>query len=122
MRKTIVLGASTNTLRYSNMAIKNLLLNNHHVIAVGKEKNAEVYNIPILNQIPLDIKVHTLTLYLSPKNQTQFFDDILKLNPIRIIFNPGTENNLLSDLAAKHKIKTLNACTLVLLSTGQYFI
>jgi hypothetical protein len=61
-----------------------------------------------------------VTLYLSPRLQKEYYDYILSLHPRRIIFNPGTENPELEDLAQAHGIEPLEACTLVLLSTGQY--
>jgi predicted CoA-binding protein len=68
---------------------------------------------------PFD-NVDTVTLYLNPKNQQQYYDYILSLNPKRIIFNPGTENDELASLARQKGIKTTEGCTLVMLSTGQY--
>ena len=70
----------------------------------------------------LQIKVDndTVTLYLGATAQTEYFDQILALKPRRIIFNPGTENPVLVALAAKNGVETLEACTLVLLKTGQY--
>ena len=64
--------------------------------------------------------VHTVTLYLNPSHQKEYYDYILSLRPKRIIFNPGTENAELYRLANDHDIETREACTLVLLSTGQY--
>jgi len=64
--------------------------------------------------------VDTVTLYLNPTHQKQYYDYIVSLKPRRIIFNPGAENDELSDLAIKNGIKPIEACTLVLLSTNQY--
>jgi len=64
--------------------------------------------------------IDTVTLYINPTRQTEYYDYILSLKPKRIIFNPGTENPELEQLAEKNGIKTMEACTLVLLSTGQF--
>lgn len=64
--------------------------------------------------------IDTVTLYLNPANQVPYYDYIISLKPKRIIFNPGTENDELESLANKNGIQTMEACTLVLLSTSQY--
>jgi predicted CoA-binding protein len=64
--------------------------------------------------------VDTVTLYLNPQNQKQYYDYILSLHPKRLIFNPGTENDELYSLAKENGIQPLEACTLVMLGTGQY--
>ncbi len=69
---------------------------------------------------PKEESVDTITLYLNSNNQKQYYDYILSLQPKRIIFNPGAENDELEELANKNGIKTMEACTLVMLSTGQY--
>jgi len=116
---TLVLGASPNPARYSNLAIKLLRSYQHEVIAVGK-KNGEVENVPILHEFPSNKKVDTLTLYMNPENQKEYYESILALHPRRIIFNPGTENPELEALVKEKGILTEEACTLVLLNTGQY--
>ncbi len=118
-KKTIVIGASENAERYSNMAVKKLVAHNHPVIAVGNKKGV-INNIKIEIENPVIIDVDTVTLYLNPTNQKPYYDYILSLNPKRIIFNPGTENEELEKFAAAKGIKIMEACTLVLLSTNQY--
>ena len=118
-KHTLVLGASTNPERYSFMAAQKLLSHNHPITLVGV-KNGAVNNIPILHSIPKDLKVDTVTLYLGAKNQVGYYDDIIKLKPNRIIFNPGAENPELEKLANENGIATEEACTLVLLSIGQF--
>ncbi len=118
-KKTLVLGASPNPERYSHLAIKRLTANQHPVVAIGKRKG-NVDNVEIdTQQKPIE-GIDTVTLYLNANNQKQYYDYILSLNPKRIIFNPGAENDELNDLAATKGIKTMEACTLVLLSTKQY--
>ena len=118
-KNTVVLGASENTERYSNMAVKKLVANKHPVTAIGN-KEGIINNIKIIKNNPVINDVDTVTLYLNPENQKPYYDYILSLNPKRIIFNPGTENDELESLAAAKGIKTMEACTLVLLSTNQY--
>lgn len=118
-KKTLVLGASANPSRYSNLAINRLVRNGHPVVAVGRRKSA-VAGVDIeKDKKPFD-NVDTITLYLNPFNQREYYDYIVSLKPKRIIFNPGTENEELYDIARKNNIQTMEACTLVLLSTGQY--
>lgn len=118
-KKTLVLGASDKADRYSNMAVKKLVAYKHDVIAIGN-KEAAINNIKIIKDKLAITGVDTVTLYLNPSNQKPYYDYILSLNPKRIIFNPGTENEELEKLAADKGIKTMEACTLVLLSTNQY--
>lgn len=118
-KKTLVLGASENPSRYSNLAIKSLRAHGHDVVAVGN-KTGKVRDVPILKEQPAIEGLDTVTMYLSQKNQAQYFDYILAQNPKRIIFNPGAENPELAAKAKEKGITPQNACTLVLLSTGQY--
>lgn len=118
-KKTLVLGASENPQRYSNLALQQLILHNHPVVAVGK-KTGMVKGIAITKDKEVFKDIDTITLYLNPANQKQYYDYILSLNPKRIIFNPGTENRELASLARNNGVETLQACTLVMLSTGQF--
>lgn len=118
-KKTLVLGASANPARYSYLAISRLRNHDHPVVAIGK-RPGEVAGIPI-EVVPQEITdVDTVTLYLNPANQKQYYDYVLGLHPRRIIFNPGTENEEFQRLAQEKGIETMEACTLVLLATGQY--
>jgi predicted CoA-binding protein len=118
-KKTLVLGASANPNRYSYLAINRLRNHNHPVVAIGL-KPQKVFDVEVgTEKKPFD-NVDTVTLYLNPKNQQQYYDYILSLNPKRIIFNPGAENDELAGLAHQKGIKTIEGCTLVMLSTGQY--
>jgi len=91
----------------------------HEIIAVGR-RAGEVNGIDILTGTPPIENLDTVTLYLNPSNQEPYLDYIISLHPRRIIFNPGTENPKLEELAQKNGIQTEEACTLVMLSTGQY--
>jgi len=119
MKKTLVLGASPNPSRYSNVAVHRLHSYGHEVVPVGV-KNGEIDGIEIIKGQPNSDDIDTITLYLNPQRQQQYYDYILDLQPNRIIFNPGTENPELMRLAKEKGIETVIACTLVMLSVGDY--
>ena len=119
VKKTLVLGASLNPDRYSNIAIRKLVSNKIDVIAIGL-KQGKINKIHIQNNLTLYENIHTVTLYLNQKRQKDYYSYIISLNPQRVIFNPGTENSELYKLLAKESISYIEACTLVLLSTNQY--
>lgn len=118
-KKTLVLGASDNPSRYSYLAIQRLRSNGHPVVAIGR-KQTRVNDVSIETEKTKHDEVDTVTLYLNQEHQRQYYDYIFSLNPKRIIFNPGAENEELAELAKKNNIQSLEACTLVMLSTGQY--
>ena len=118
-KKTIVLGASPNPERYSHKAIVALRSKGHDVIAVGK-RNGIVADTEIEDGSLLHYNVHTITMYLNATNQKAWYDFIFSNNPKRIILNPGAENPELEQLAGRKGIEVLEACTLVLLATGNY--
>lgn len=118
-RKTLVLGASLNESRYSNIAIHKLKANNHFVEAIGSTKGS-IANVIVNTERILFENIDTITLYLSPLNQKKMYDYVVNLKPNRVIFNPGTENKEFENLLEQNAIKTEVACTLVLLSTNQY--
>ncbi|HUR64820.1 MAG TPA: CoA-binding protein [Chitinophagaceae bacterium] len=118
-KKTLVLGASDNPSRYSYLAIQRLRSHGHPVVAVGR-KNTKVADVIVTKEKDSFDNIDTVTLYLNPTNQKEYYDYIVSLHPKRIIFNPGTENEDLAQLAKQHGITSKQACTLVLLSTNQY--
>src|SRR4051812_12714139 len=101
MKKTVVLGASDNPARYSFLAVEKLNRYGHPVVAIGK-KEGEVGDIKVIKERPDEKEVDTVTLYLNPQNQKQYYDYILSLHPKRLIFNPGTENDELYSLAKEN--------------------
>lgn len=121
MKKTVVIGASPNPQRYAYVAINMLKNYGHEPIPVGIKKGS-VAGIEILDlkEKPHLTDIDTVTLYLGSQNQGEWIDYILSLNPKRIIFNPGTENYELEEKAIEQNIETLQACTLVMLRSGQY--
>jgi predicted CoA-binding protein len=118
-KKTLVIGASENDERYSNMAIKLLNKYGHDVVAIGKRKG-RVGNVVIETEQMHMLDIDTVTLYINPVLQKKYYEYILSLQPKRILFNPGTENTELKQLAEAQGIFTEDACTLVLLRLGQY--
>ena len=117
--KTLVLGASVNTEKYSNAAIRNLLKKNIEVVAFGIREGwvGDVMISPEMKPYP---DIHTVSLYISPKHQKAYFDYIVSLCPERVIFNPGTENPELFEYLKENGIDFEIACTLTLLATNQY--
>jgi predicted CoA-binding protein len=118
-RITLVLGATEKTDRYANMAIRRLLAADEKVIAVGN-KNGNVEGVPILTEIPEDIDIHTVTLYVSARNQEPYIEAIVAAKPERVIVNPGTENPQLYTRLQAANIPYELACTLVMLGTNTY--
>ncbi len=119
IKKTLVIGASTNPSRYSYKAIQKLTSYGHPVLAIGN-KEGEVSGVKFITEKVIFEEIDTVTLYLNKKNQENFYDYIIALNPKRVLFNPGTENEELQNLLIKNNIAFEEACTLVLLSTEQY--
>ena len=118
-KKTLVLGASDNPARYSYLAINLLRGKEHPVVAIGR-KPMKVADVEVEAEKKAFADVDTVSIYLNPANQKPYYDYILSLHPRRIIFNPGAENPELAALALSGGILPQEACTLVLLSTGQY--
>ncbi|MCD6543059.1 MAG: CoA-binding protein [Flavobacteriaceae bacterium] len=119
MKKTLVLGASLKTDRYSNYAMHSLVDHDHEVVGIGL-KEGVVAGVNILTGKPPIDNVDTVTLYLNANRQKEYYEYVLSIQPKRVIFNPGTKNSEFEDLLTKNNIGFENSCTLVLLSTGQY--
>ena len=119
MKKVIVLGASLDSSRYSNMAMKKLKLKEHDVIAIGS-RIGEVEGIAILTEPIFINDIHTVTIYLNPMNQRAYYDYIRELKPKRVIFNPGSENRELELILNEKQILFEKVCTLVMLSLNQF--
>ncbi|TDG35416.1 CoA-binding protein [Pedobacter changchengzhani] len=119
MKKTLIIGASPDPTRYAYKAANMLTKFNHEIVNVGI-KNGEVAGVKIEKPEIIYTDIDTITLYIGPALQSQYHDYILKTKPKRVIFNPGTANYELEKLLDQHNIESVEACTLVLLSTGQY--
>lgn len=119
--KTVIVGATTNPERYAYLAANRLRAHHHPIVPLGIKKGTVAgAEIQDLRERPAIDGVDTITMYLSPSNQTEWENYLLSLKPRRIIFNPGTENPALAAKAQQQGIETLEACTLVMLSVGNY--
>lgn len=118
-RTTLVLGASPDPSRFAHMAVKRLRSKGHDVLAVGR-RSGTIDDVPVLAAVPEGAVVDTVTLYLSPRNQLVWQDEILDLRPRRVIFNPGAEDVVFAQRLAGAGIEVVEGCTLVMLSTGGY--
>ncbi|WP_297098393.1 CoA-binding protein [uncultured Draconibacterium sp.] len=118
-KRTLVIGASENPARYSNKAILALRRNEHEVVALAKRKGL-VDDVAIETDFPGNDDIHTVTLYVGPQHQPEYYEDIIGMKPQRVIFNPGTENPEFAEKLEANGIQAEEACTLVLLSIGNY--
>ncbi|APQ16392.1 CoA-binding protein [Maribacter hydrothermalis] len=119
MKKTLVFGASLKPNRYSNLVIRRLVDSGIETFAYGLGEG-EVSGVKISNRLSKINDIHTITLYLNPKRQEEYYDKIISLAPSRVIFNPGTENPTFYSMLEKNGIEVEVACTLVLLTIGQF--
>ncbi len=117
--KTLVIGASSNPLRYSHKAVKRLREYGHEVVAIGK-RETQIEDVEVIKGNPYLADIQTVTLYVGPQNQDEYLEYIISLKPERIIFNPGTYNYALKEMASEAGIECLEDCTLVMLSTDSY--
>ncbi len=121
MKKTVIIGATENRSRYAYLAAEMLEENNIDFVPMGI-KHGSVLGKEILDlrQQPIIENVDTITLYINPQNQKEWYDYFLKLKPKRIIFNSGTENPEFEKSLEEKGIQALEACTLVMLRSGQF--
>jgi len=118
--KTLIIGASSNPWRYSYKAAVMLKKHGHEVVAIGKRKS-KIDEIPIETELSENIDIHTVTIYINKTHQPEYYEYLLSLiKPLRMIFNPGTENEELEILARDSGIEVVHHCTLVMLSAGIY--
>lgn len=116
----VIIGASNNPERYSHRALLLLRKHGHEVVPVHP-KLAEIEGIPVVADLGLiSGPVDTVTMYVGAAISSGLQDKLIALKPRRIIFNPGAENASLADALQKAGIACEEACTLVLLNTGQF--
>ncbi|MFN8354990.1 MAG: CoA-binding protein [Spirosomataceae bacterium] len=120
MKKTLIIGASTNPTRYSFLAANRLVKHGHEIVQIGRATGQVAGEAILTGKPELPHDIDTVTLYISPQHQAEWYDYVLTLQPKRVIFNPGTENPDFENLLESHHIEALEACTLVLLSIGNY--
>jgi len=120
-KKTVIIGATTNKGRYAFMAAEKLEGAKIDFVPIGIKKG-EMFGKPILpiREKPVVSDVHTVTMYIGPQNQPEWYNYILSLNPKRILFNPGTENKTFQNMARQQNIEVVEGCTLVMLGVGTY--
>jgi predicted CoA-binding protein len=119
VKKTLVIGASPKPERYSNKAVRKLRQYGHPVVALAKREGM-IDDTHIVTGLPELTDIDTVTLYVGKEHQPEYYNYIMNLHPKRLIFNPGTENAELENIAKDHGIEAIDACTLVLLSIGEY--
>ena len=119
--KTLVLGVSLKENRYSNKAVNMLRENDVPTVAFGLKKG-KVADVTLDTELMPYKDIHTVSIYIGPQNQQEYYDYVIGLNPKRVIFNPGTENEEFFQLLDENNIPYQLACTLVLLRTGQFGI
>lgn len=118
-KKTLVIGASTDPSRYSFLAANKLVSHKHDIELLGVKEGIVAGKEISLEKEKFE-DIDTVTLYVNPKRQKEYFDYVASLKPRRVIFNPGTENPAFEDFLSEKEIEPIEACTLVMLSTGQY--
>lgn len=118
-KKTLVLGASPNPIRFSHKAVKSLLRHDEEVVAVGFREGLIVEE-EILTGLPSIEGVHTVSIYIGSSRQSEYYDYILSLKPKRVIFNPGTVNPEFMARLAKEGVEIVSECMLVMLNDGEY--
>lgn len=119
MGKTLIVGASNNPERYAYKAAERLLAHGYEIELIGKRPEV-IFGKTIDTEKKEFEDIDTVTLYISDKFQPEYYEYIVSLNPNRVIFNPGTENPEFEELLIQNDIHVEEACTLVLLGTGQY--
>ncbi len=120
-KTVVVLGASPNPERYSHQAVKRLKAAGYRVIPVNP-KYPEILGVPAVASLAeIEEPVDTVTVYVRPEISSRYAQDLLGLKPRRVIFNvPGAENPELARRLEQAGILTEEACTLVLLASGQF--
>lgn len=119
MKKTLIVGASTNPARYAYLVANKLVRKGYPIVNVGRKKG-KVAGAEIENIDDIHTDIDTITLYVGPKNQPLYYEYILQTKPKRVIFNPGTENDAFKQQLEEAGIEAVEACTLVMLNTEQY--
>ncbi len=120
-KKTVIIGASPNPSRYAYRAAQMLTRYGHPIVPLSIKKGSVAgEEILDLRQKPEIPDVDTVTLYVGPQNQPEWYDYILSLSPRRVIFNPGTENGEFIQQVRQQGIEPVMGCTLVMLQAGTY--
>ncbi len=120
-KRTLIVGVSEKKHGYATMALERLQQKDHDVVLLGRS-SGNLYGIVIhdIRTTPSLKDIHTITLYINPTHQKEWYSYLIGLKPVRIIFNPGTENSEFAQLARENGIEVVYGCTLVMLSVGTY--
>lgn len=118
-KKTVVLGASPNPVRFSYKAVKSLLRHDQEVVAVGFREGLIEGETILTGQPPIE-NVHTVSIYIGSSRQADYYDYIFSLKPVRVIFNPGTVNPEFMGRLKQAGIEPVSECMLVMLNDGEY--
>lgn len=118
-KSTLVIGASLKESRYSNICVKTLVSGNFPVTAIGLREGL-IEGTPVQAGFPELNNIHTVTLYLGPENQKSWYNYILKLNPQRVVFNPGTENDEFEEMLSNAGIEVVEGCTIVMVKGDMF--
>lgn len=121
MKRTLIVGATPNSYRYAYLAAEMLMDYDHEIVPIGI-KRGEILGVQIqdIRQKPPLKNIDTITLYIGPQHQPEWYEYLISLKPNRVIFNPGTENREFRRLAEANGIEVVEGCTLVMLRTNQY--
>jgi predicted CoA-binding protein len=120
-KKTVIVGSNSNPSRYAYLAAERLNQYGYEFVPLGIRKGKVIDNEVVDIRTRPEIKdVDTITMYIGPQRQPEWYEYLLSLKPKRIIFNPGTENPEFEQMAESRGIETIEGCTLVMLRSGQY--
>ncbi len=119
-QNVLIVGASEKPDRYANKAMKALLEKGHEVVLLNPRLSTidgrQVYQAPAAVKETID----TITVYVGPDKIAGLADELIKLKPQRVIFNPGSESEIAISQFSDNGIKVIRGCTLVMLATGQF--
>lgn len=118
-KTTLVLGASLKEMRFSHICVKTLVSGHLPVFAFGLREGM-IGSIPVQTGFPELKNIQTVTLYLGPQNQKPWYNYILKMNPERVVFNPGTENMEFENLLTDAGIEVIEDCTIMMIQSGRF--
>jgi predicted CoA-binding protein len=118
-KSTLVIGASLKDNKYSNICVRTLISGHFPVTAIGLREGM-IDTTPVLSVAPELSNIHTVTLYLNADNQKPWYEYILKLNPKRVVFNPGAENDEFTEMLTAAGIETVEDCTIMMVQYCRY--
>lgn len=119
-QRVLIVGASDKPDRYAHKALVALRHHGHGVVLVHPRLK-EIDGLPVYADISdVTEPVDTVTMYVGPAISAGLAAKLIALKPQRVIFNPGSENPELESQLSAAGIHPQEACTLVLLATGQF--